>query len=105
MKKLLLIMLLIVGGVNTMNAWNYLKGSFNSWAAESPAYCLDNGPVAVYLEASETAYQFGINAGGSWKGPNNNAAISETTTISSFSDSNNFSLTVTISGYYVFSTS
>ena len=103
MKKFILMMLVMVGGVLQVNAWNYLKGTFNSWT-ESADYCLDNGPVAVYLEASNTAYEFGINASGTWKGPNNNASITETTTISSFGNSGNFLLTVSTSGYYVFST-
>lgn len=104
MKKLLLLALVALGGVMNVSAWNYLKGSFNNWTA-SADYCLDNGPVAVYLTASETAYTFKIH-GDNWYGANNNANITETTVINSFNtsgDSDNFNLTVTTSGYYVFS--
>lgn len=103
MKKLFTLLLAMAGMVSTASAWNYLKGTFNDWKA-SADYCLDNGPVAVYLTASETAYEFGIDNNGAWKGPNNNASISGTTTLSSFSGSGNFTLTVSTSGYYVFST-
>ncbi len=103
MKKLLLLTLVLLGGVMQVSAWNYLNGTFNLWT-DNAASCLDNGPVAVYLEASATPYEFGIDANGSWKGPNGNADISTTTTgISSFSGSGNFKLTVSTSGYYVFS--
>ena len=107
MKKLLLTALVMVMGVMNVSAWNYLKGTFNSWNA-SADYCLDNGPVAVYLEASNTDYEFKID-GGTWYGAyDNNAYITETTTISSFNTDNgsaNFKLTVREAGYYVFSVS
>ena len=103
MKKLITLFLAMAGMVSTASAWNYLKGTFNSWQA-SADYCLDNGPVAVYLTASNTAYEFGIDNGGTWKGPNSNADITGTTTISNFSGSGNFLLTVSTTGYYVFST-
>lgn len=95
--------LVIVGGVMTANAWNYLKASFNSWADANREYCLDRGPVAVYLTESETAYQFGIMVDGNWKGPNNNDNISETTTINDFSANGSFNLNASVTGYYVFS--
>ncbi|MBQ3631375.1 MAG: hypothetical protein II949_09075 [Prevotella sp.] len=105
MKKLLLTALVMVMGVMNASAWNYLKGTFNSWNA-SADYCLDNGPVAVYLEASNTAYQFKID-GGTWYGAYEyNTSITGTTTITSFDTSNgsaNFQLTVSTTGYYVFS--
>ena len=99
-------MLLVVGGVGNVSAYNYLNGNFNSWA-DNASSCLDNGPIAVYLEASVTPYEFGIDVSGSWMGPYSeadisNADISGTTTISSFSSDGNFKLTVTTSGYYVF---
>ena len=88
-----------------MSAWNYLKGTFNSWN-ESPDYCLDNGPVAVYLTASETPYEFKIH-GNNWYGTNNNTNITETTTITTGfaenTDNTNFKLTASVTGYYVFS--
>ena len=105
MRKFTLLILAVMAGIGNVGAWNYLHGTFNSWTS-SAASCLDNGPVAVYLEANETPYQFGIKAGDgndSWKGPNGNASITGTTTISSFSSSGNFQLTVSETGYYVFS--
>lgn len=103
MKKILLIALVVLGGVSTASAWNYLKGTFNNWQT-SADYCLDNGPVAVYLEASQTPYEFGIDYDGNWAGPKGNANITTTTTVNSFSGMGNFTLTVSTNGYYVFST-
>jgi hypothetical protein len=102
MKKILLLLLTMVGMVSTASAWNYLAGSFNGWG-RTTASCLDGGPIAVYLE-NGTTYTFGFDAGGTWKAANNNSTITGTTTITSFTDGGdtNFSLTPSVSGYYVF---
>lgn len=103
MKKFITLLLAMAGMVSTASAWNYLKGTFNNWTA-SYEYCLDRGPVAVYLTASETAYQFKIDAG-TWYGATTNDEITGKFTTSEFNTqdgSSNFKMKVSTSGYYVF---
>lgn len=101
MKKLFTLILALTGMVSTASAWNYLTGSFNNWATNEEACCLDKGPVAVYLTASENDYTFKIY-GNDWFGAND--YITETSTINISSDnSSNISLKVSVTGYYVFS--
>lgn len=104
MKRFFTLLIGLIAIVGTAGAWNYLQGSFNDWNA-SADYCLDNGPVAVYLEASGSPYTFKIH-GNDWYGAKNNSSISETTTITEFTKNgseDNFSLSVSTTGYYVFS--
>jgi hypothetical protein len=103
MKKLLLLFLLVAGGVSTASAWNYLVGSFNSWTNSAP-YCLDNGPVAVYLTAGSHTFKVKTD-NDAWYGAKTATTIDKTTADIDFENpGNDVTLTVTTAGYYVFST-
>lgn len=102
MKKLVSLILVLTGMVSTASAWNYLRGSFSSWANDSPEYCTDNGPVAKYLAAG--SYTFKIYSEGDpakWWG--NGGTITDNITLSNLTDNGgNITLTVSNPGYYVF---
>jgi len=100
MKKLFTLLLVLTGMVNTASAWNYLVGTFNGWAI-SAEYCLDNGPVAVHLNAD--TYEFKVN-GGDWYGADDATITGTTENISMSTSGGNIQLTVTTPGYYVFTT-
>lgn len=99
MKKLVTLILVLAGIVNTASADN-IRGSWDSWTNHEVSYSNGVGTFTVSLAAS-TTYQFGIDNGKWWK---NGSTMTSTNCVGWEFDSGDgtASITTTIAGEYTF---
>ena len=105
MKKLLLLMLVLLGGVMQVSADNYLKGSWN-WSGSTTFTFNDDNPsrgfATVYLQAN-TDYWFRIEDGSSYRNSSEDITENHSANIILYSsDNNDGKITTTIAGEYRF---
>lgn len=101
MKKLILMLLLVVGGVNVASADNYVKGS---WDWDNPTiftFTDGFGTATVTLEAN-TTYAFGIMDGSTFFKNEGTMTESNCKNWGFRTDSNNAQITTTTAGAYTF---
>ena len=107
MKKLILMLLVLAGGVLNVSATNQLKGSWDSWnthdfaVLENDKESVQIETVTVSLSASQT-YEFGIQAGSDFYSVNATMTSGNSTDYSLYTGNANTKITTGIAGEYVF---
>lgn len=103
-KKTILMLLVLVGGVIQANADDYLPGTWNNWERnDASKFTYDGGVGTLTLTlAASTYYNFGIDNNGTWLKNSGTMVFNNCTGWTFGSEGNNCTIRTTIAGEYIF---